>query len=192
MTSTACALVSIVASAAPALAAQGTKQPAGAVQGQNASAWFEGWDNAYQYSAALIVSAFGLGLIFFLVTSLVVWRAREGLSGRYMKVTLLLFVLLLALSVSVSGFEEKTTNAMLGLVGTIAGYLLGRVDRVTTTPPATGAATPPCLLSRNIWRHASAGRIAYLHHCTTKLELSTRSRGLMVTWLPASADIEQA
>jgi hypothetical protein len=115
------------AAIAPRTATQAGNTPFGA--------WFGiGWNADYQYSAALIGSTLLLLLVFFLVTSFVVWRAGEGLSDRYMKVTLLLLVIFVALSISVSNFEEKATNAILGLIGTIAGYLLGRTDSVTAKP----------------------------------------------------------
>jgi hypothetical protein len=88
----------------------------------------EGWDVNYQYTAALIAVVCIVGLIFFLTTSVIAWRSREGLSDQYVKVAVVTLVVVVATSVSVSGFGEKTTNSVLGLIGTIVGYLLGRTD----------------------------------------------------------------
>jgi len=86
------------------------------------------WTVEYQYTAALIVTVFTIGLIFFAAISVVAWRSKEGLSDRYMKLTIIILAVIVAVSVSVSGFDEKNTNGVLGLVGTIVGYLLGRTD----------------------------------------------------------------
>jgi FtsH-binding integral membrane protein len=90
----------------------------------------QGWTIEYQYTAALIAALIALGLIFFLAVSAVVLRSGEGLSDRYMKLTVIILVIVVALSVSISGFSQQTTNSVLGLIGTIVGYLLGRMDTV--------------------------------------------------------------
>ena len=88
----------------------------------------QGWDVTYQYTAALIAVVCIVGLIFLFTTSVIAWRSREGLSDQYIKVVIVTLVIIVATSVSVSGFGEKTTNSVLGLIGTIVGYLLGRTD----------------------------------------------------------------
>jgi hypothetical protein len=91
------------------------------------------WTVEFQYTAALIAAMFTLGLILFFGITLVAWRSREGLSDRYMKLIVIILVVIVAMSVSVSGFGQQTTNSVLGLIGTIVGYLLGRTDRESTS-----------------------------------------------------------
>jgi hypothetical protein len=95
----------------------------------------QGWEVGYQYPAALIVLVFILGLIFFASITLVAFRSKEGLSDSYTKLTVIILVVVVAFSVSVSGFAEKSTNSVLGLVGTIVGYLLGRTDSKSKGEP---------------------------------------------------------
>jgi len=78
---------------------------------------------------------FTLGLILFFGITLVAWRSREGLSDRYMKLIVIILVVIVAMSVSVSGFGQQTTNSVLGLIGIIVGYLLGRTDRESISGP---------------------------------------------------------
>jgi FtsH-binding integral membrane protein len=92
----------------------------------------EGWSPQYQYTAALIVGVFTIGLIFFAAASVIAWRSKEGLSDRYMKLTVIILVVVVAVTVSIAGFQQEQTNSALGLIGTIVGYLLGRSDRATS------------------------------------------------------------
>ena len=86
------------------------------------------WTVQYQYTAALIAAVFVTGLIFFSVISVLAWRSKEGLSERYMKLTVIILVVVVAISITISNFGQETTNSVLGLIGTIVGYLLGRTD----------------------------------------------------------------
>lgn len=87
------------------------------------------WTPELQYTAALIGSVFALGLIFFTAMTVLAWRSNEGLSERYTKVAVIIFAVVVAVAVSASGFGEQSTNSLLGLLGTIIGYLLGRAER---------------------------------------------------------------
>jgi hypothetical protein len=103
----------------------------------------QGWTIEYQYTAGLIAALIGVGLIFFILVSAVVLRSGEGLSDRYMKLTVIILVVVVAFSVSISGFSEKTTNSVLGLIGTIVGYLLGRMDTGGGKPQDDDKANEP-------------------------------------------------
>ncbi len=100
------------------------------------------WTVQYQYTAALIAALIFVGLVFFLAVSAVVLRSGEGLTDRYMKLTVIILVVVVALSVSISGFSEQSTNSVLGLIGTIVGYLLGRMD-TKSGKPQDEKETPP-------------------------------------------------
>ena len=72
----------------------------------------------------IIVCAFCL--IFFLVSSYIVLKSGEGLSDRYFKLTTVTIIISLATLLTVAGFSAQQSNAALGLLGTVAGYLLGK------------------------------------------------------------------
>jgi len=90
------------------------------------------WTIEYQYTAMLITAMFILGLVMLFGVNLIAWRTKEGLSDRYIKLIVIILVVIVAMSVSVSGFGQQTTNSVLGLIGTIVGYLLGRTDQKNT------------------------------------------------------------
>ena len=67
-------------------------------------------------------------LVFFLVVSFVVVKSGEGLSDRYFKLTAVILIVSLASFLTVAGYSADQSNAALGLLGTVAGYLLGKGD----------------------------------------------------------------
>lgn len=95
--------------------------------------------STYEYFLSTVVLLFGLLVIFGVLACM--WR-----EGRYWE-TLPTQIIVLALLISAgmfliaAGYDQDQIAPMMGLLGTVAGYMLGR-SSATPVPPSPAATTP--------------------------------------------------
>ncbi|MGM3216528.1 hypothetical protein ACSQ5K_15090 [Pseudomonas sp. PhalM4] len=65
-------------------------------------------------------------LVFLLAFTLATFRSGAGLNDRYFKLCAVTLIVGLATMITVAGYSSEQSNAALGLLGTVAGYLLGK------------------------------------------------------------------
>jgi hypothetical protein len=90
------------------------------------------WHEPVEILFSVVVLAFGVGLILLFTNKLLAqgaaWR------GMYLRLVVLTIVVTAGLFVITAGYSEQQIAPMMGLLGTLVGYLLGR-----ESPPAPGA-----------------------------------------------------
>ncbi|MEW8403987.1 MAG: hypothetical protein AB2689_10985 [Candidatus Thiodiazotropha taylori] len=80
----------------------------------------------FVYYGAFSVLAFCfLTMVLYAFVSL---KSKEGLSDRFFRLSAVIFIGGLAVYLTVAGYSKEQMGGALGLLGTIAGYLLGRED----------------------------------------------------------------
>lgn len=93
------------------------------------------WDAAFQFAAGFIILIFLFAAFFFATISFVAIKSKEGFSDRYVRLSAVVLIVSLAICVAIANFPQQQSSAVLGLLGTIVGYLLGR----TSTSPQQAA-----------------------------------------------------
>ena len=99
-----------------------TAQPAAAV-----ATW---WTTQSAFSMSLVVLAYGA-----ITLSSVMWACRNRqVDARESRLIMLTMIITTALFLVVAGYSDQQTAPVMGLLGTIVGYILGKPE---------GKATPP-------------------------------------------------
>jgi hypothetical protein len=129
-------LDSQIASETAALAAQ-TKQAASdaaASQTRTGTTQTHSWWSVEQaMTISCVVLVFGL-----MVTLVAAWLVRKGTSHTaVLRVFGTILILVFSVFLVVAGYDDKQIAPVLGLLGTVAGYLLGKTDKETapSQPP---------------------------------------------------------
>jgi polyferredoxin len=87
----------------------------------------------YEFFLCLITVALGIAMMLLLVV--MYWRA--GPSEEFIRAFIVITVIFAALFLIVAGYNEKQTAPVFGLLGTILGYVFGKVASPVTTPDKT-------------------------------------------------------
>ena len=85
--------------------------------------------SSYEFVLSCVILAFGLIVIvlqFFLLRRVVVQRSEEVM--RYYTVTLIIIASLVLVA---AGLSDRQIASVVGLFGTVAGYILGRAERAS-------------------------------------------------------------
>ena len=87
--------------------------------------------STWSMNTALLVGV--IELVFCLVALLIftfyAMKSHEGFTERYFQLGALIFIGGLAVFITVLGYSNEQMGAALGLLGTIAGYLLGKQEK---------------------------------------------------------------
>jgi len=120
--------------AAP-LAAKQAPNAAAPASGQAETPWWS-TRNAMTMSAALLV--FGVVVLLLATYLITVGTSAEAV----LRIFGTILIIVIAVFLVVAGYSDTQIAPVMGLLGTIAGYLLGKESREKPTPPAT-IETPP-------------------------------------------------
>jgi hypothetical protein len=83
------------------------------------------WSVEDAMTISSVVLAFGL-----IITIVAAWLVRSGIShNAVLRVFGTILILVFAVFLVVAGYDDKQIAPVLGLLGTVAGYLLGRYER---------------------------------------------------------------
>lgn len=106
--------------------------------------WWQEMLNDTEFMNSFIVTGFS-----FWTLVLIIWGATRTKGtfepSEYIRLVVILFIIIASMFLIAAGFDDKQLAPAFGLLGTIAGYLLGRAD--SPKPPSsnntTANSTPP-------------------------------------------------
>jgi hypothetical protein len=99
----------------------------------------QAWDRATVLTLSLAILVFGL-IILALITFLIMRKTEPGFVLRAFALPL---IIISALFLVVSGFSQQQIAPVIGLLGTVAGYLLGKTSDREPPSPRPSPAPPP-------------------------------------------------
>jgi hypothetical protein len=109
---------------------------AGAGAGDDSPKAYVTFKTPYEFFLCVITVVLGVGTLLLLVV--MYWRS--GPSEEFIRAFIVTSVIFAALFLIVAGYNEKQTAPVFGLLGTILGYVFGKV--AASTPARTGTPTP--------------------------------------------------
>ena len=86
-----------------------------------------GWLSEREFSLSLLILSFSLVLILLIILA----KRIGGIdisSDQFLRLVSIILIIVASLLIIPSGFNDKQISAVVGLLGTLAGYLLGRRD----------------------------------------------------------------
>lgn len=105
--------------------------PAASAQGEDGPKAYLTFKTPYEFFLCLITVGLGIGTSLLLV--LMYWR--RGPTEDFIRAFIVVAVIFSALFLIVAGYNEKQTAPVFGLLGTILGYVFGKVQAAPDKPP---------------------------------------------------------
>ena len=86
-----------------------------------------GWLSGREFLLSLLILSFGIVLILLIILAKKIGGI-EISSDQFLRLVSIILIIISSLLIISSGFNDKQISSVVGLLGTLAGYLLGRRD----------------------------------------------------------------